>query len=570
MYAKFRKRFVLLLFTLALCALFVTGIAAQDQTAGSDDVVEIEAPAEAAGERELSGEIVISIASNDVQTYQALADAYMALYPNVKVSLELKPAAEGEAYLQFVRAQFATGSPRVSIIESPHFRDLAQEGLLVNWAPYLQQVNPYTGEKWENSFEEWALNLVRDPNTGEMYTMPYMSVQTFWVYNKRIFAEAGITEVPAQPTWDQLVEWSEKIKATGYIPIAMEATIEKIWTGGRMPWLLRSAMDQYHRSDLELIRCQPGDWCFREGIDDVWVYDPTDPRNDDPDRVSINIVRHLNALKNGDIRFDTECTVDMMNQIGRVFKTSNGFVPEGWTGISDAYPLFLTQKAAMWMVTGGFYSSFPKDIRALAQGEYGGAAEVGAEDFAAAELFEYGTFAFPTIVSDCAEGAARANELTSGNLAIPVKDRAQNALEIDFVMFWTSPQGMEIFLQNKLDPDNLQGGISGPPLIKNVSLPPEQAALFENSNFIGNYEKPGAPGDQVARGFFKYQETVREWATLVQQFYNEEITAEAFAESYQKLLEDRFDEILAYLNITPEDLESPEKQPPGWVAAGPY
>ncbi|NWG71049.1 MAG: hypothetical protein HXY23_05480, partial [Parvularculaceae bacterium] len=53
--------------------------------------------------------------------------------------------------------------------------------------------NPYTGEKWEDSFEDWALNLVRDPNTGEMYTMPYMSVQTFWVYNKRIFAEAGIT-----------------------------------------------------------------------------------------------------------------------------------------------------------------------------------------------------------------------------------------------------------------------------------------------------------------------------------------------------------------------------------------
>ena len=40
--------------------------------------------------------------------------------------------------------------------------------------------------------------LVRDPNTGEMFLMPYMSVQTFWVYNKTIFEEAGIT-VPAVP-----------------------------------------------------------------------------------------------------------------------------------------------------------------------------------------------------------------------------------------------------------------------------------------------------------------------------------------------------------------------------------
>ncbi|MBZ0294723.1 MAG: ABC transporter substrate-binding protein [Anaerolineae bacterium] len=567
MYQKLKKFLLFGAILTVLSTLFLTGVAAQDDA--TPEVIEIEAPAEGGAETELSGEVVVSIASNDVQTFQALADAYMALHPNVTVSIELKPQSEEEAYLQFVRAQFAGGTPRVSIIESPHFRDLAQEGRLVNWASYLQQINPYTGEKWEDSFEDWALNLVRDPNTGEMYTMPYMSVQTFWVYNKHIFEEAGITDVPNQPTWGQLVEWSEKIKQAGYIPVSMEGTIDQIWSGGRMPWLMRSAMDQYHRDDLEIIRCQPGDWCYREGIDDIWTYDPSDPRNDDPDRVSINIVRHLNALKDGDIRFDTECMADMMDQIGEVFKTSHGYVPEGWAGMPDAYPLFLTQKAAMWMVTGGFYTSFPKDIRALAEGEYGGAAEVGAEDSAAAQLFDYGTFSFPTLEGDCVQGNARANELTSGYLAIPVKDRTQNALEVDFVMFWTSPQGMEIFLQNKLDPNNLQGGINGPPLIKGVSLPPEQAALFENANFIGNYEKPGVPGDSVARGFFKYEPTIREWATMAQMFFNDEITAEEFAQNYQKLLEDNFDQILEYLNITPEDLEAPEKQPPGWVAAGP-
>lgn len=568
MYQKLKRVLLFITLTTILFSLFITGVVAQDDTA-TPEVIDIESPAEGGAETELSGEIVVSIASNDVQTFQALADAYTALHPNVTVNIELKPQGDEEGYLQFVRAQFAGGTPRVSIIESPHFRDLAQEGRLVNWASYLQQINPYTGTKWEDSFEDWALNLVRDPNTGEMYTMPYMSVQTFWVYNKRIFEEAGITDVPEQPTWSQLVEWAEKIKQVGYIPVTMEGTIEKIWGGGRMPWLMRSAMDQYHRDDLELIRCQPGDWCFREGLDDVWSYDPTDPRNDDPDRVSINIVRHLNALKNGDIHFDTECMADMMNQIGEIFITSNGYVPQGWAGMTDAYPLFLTQRGAMWMVTGGFYTSFPKDIRALAEGEYGGTADVSAEDSTAAQLFEYGTFAFPNLEGECVQGNARANELTNGFLAIPIKDRAQNALEIDFVMFWTSPAGMEIFLQNKLDPDNLQGGINGPPLIAGVSLPPEQAVLFENATFIGNYEKPGVPGDSVARGFFKYEPTIREWATLAQMFFNEDITAEEFATRYQQLLENNFDEILSYLNITPEDLEAPEKQPPGWVAAGP-
>ncbi len=559
---------VLAAFLLAACSGAAESPAAPEPAREeAEEVVEIEAVEEV--EAELSGEIVISIASNDVQTYQALADAYMAMHPGVAVLVELK-APEVDAYLQWIRTQFTSAEPRVSLVESPHLREFAQEGRLVDWAPYLNQINPYTGNPWEDSFEEWGLNLVRDPSTGEMYMMPYMSVQTFWVYNRDIFAEAGITDVPPQPTWDQLVEYSEKVKAAGYIPIAMEGTTEQIWGGGRMPWLMRSAMDQYHRDDLQLIRCQEGDWCHREGIDDTWSYDPTDVRNDDPDRVSVNIVRHLLALRNEEISFDHACTVEMMEEIGRVFKTENGFVPEGWAGMTDAYPLFLTQQAAMRMVHGGFFTSFPKDIRSLAQGEYAGSGEVDENTAAAAVEFDYGRFAFPSLEGPCVQGTARANELTQGYLALPKKNRLQNDLEVDFAMFWTSPEGMQIFLENKLDPENLTGGIAGPPLIKDVALPEPWQDVFANSVFIGNYEKPGAPGDAVARGFFKHEESKRIWSIMVQEFFAGERTAEEFAADYQQLLFDTFDSLLEYLNLTEEDLEAPEKRPPGYVAAGPY
>ena len=541
--------------------------AAAEEATADDEVVEIEESEEEM--MALSGEIVISIASNDVQTYQAIADAYMEMHPDVDVQVELKPPGV-DAYLQWIRSQFTSEVPRVSLIESPHLREFAQEGRLVDWGPYLNKENPYTGEKWEDSFQEWGLNLVRDPNTGQMFTMPYQSVQTFWVYNKDQFEQAGITDVPPRPTWDQFVEWNEKLRDAGIIPIAIEGTTEQIWGGGRMPWLMRSAMDQYHRDELQIIQCQEGDWCFREGIDDIWTYDPTDVRNDDPDRVSVNIARHLLALREGEINFNNDCTVEMMTQVGRVFKTENGFVPEGWTGLTDAYPLFLTQAAAMRMVHGGIYTSLPKDIRSLAQGEYGGKAEVTEEDSAAAVEFEYGRFAFPTIEGPCVQGTARANELTAGYLALPLKDRAQNDLEVDFVMFWTSQQGMKIFLENKLDQENLQGGIAGPPLIKNVALPGKWKDIFAQSVFIGNYEKPGAPGDAVARGFFKYEETKREWSIMVQEFFEGKLTAEEFAAGYQTLLEDNFDGMLEFLNLTHEDLDNPEKRPPGWVAAGPY
>ena len=243
---------------------------AAEEAAADDEVVEIEETEEEA--MEMSGEIVVSIASNDVQTYQAIADAYMELHPDVDVLVELK-APGVDAYLQWIRTQFTSEVPRVSIIESPHLREFAQEGRLIDWGPYLNKENPYTGEKWEESFETWGLNLVRDPNTEQMFTMPYMSVQTFWLYNKALFEQAGITDVPPQPTWDQFVEWNEKLLDSGVIPIAMEGTTEQIWGGGRMPWLMRSAMDQYHRDELQIIQCQEGDWCFREGIDDVWTFD---------------------------------------------------------------------------------------------------------------------------------------------------------------------------------------------------------------------------------------------------------------------------------------------------------
>ena len=96
------------------------------------------------------------------------------------------------------------------------------------------------------------------------------------------------------------------------------------------------------------------------------------------------------------------------------------------------------------------------------------------------------------------------------------------------------------------------------------------AEPLKNINFVGNYEKPGAPGDAVARGFFKYEPTVREWATMAQLYFEGEMTVEEFTENYQQLLETQFDDLLEFLNITAEDLDSPEKQPPGWVASGPY
>src|SRR5687767_11349936 len=90
---------------------------AQDGTPPADDggLVDISAPStpEAGAAGELSGTITISVQGNDSQTYQALADAYTAINPDVTVNVEIKPT---EGYAEFLRSQFAAGTPEVSLV----------------------------------------------------------------------------------------------------------------------------------------------------------------------------------------------------------------------------------------------------------------------------------------------------------------------------------------------------------------------------------------------------------------------------------------------------------------------
>jgi raffinose/stachyose/melibiose transport system substrate-binding protein len=524
----------------------------------------------------LGGEILVVAHSSDQQSYQALASAYMKLNPGVKVTVQLK-AGTDDSWLQWLQTQFAAGTPKISIMNEVHIRDFVEAGKILNQEPYLAHANPYTKQKWGDGFVQWALDLVRNPSTGEMYTAPYESVKTFWVYNKSIFNDAGITEVPDQPTWSQLVDWCKKIKAKGHIPIGMAGTADRMWTGGDIPWLFRSGADQYCRDQESLIRAQKGDWDYRDGIDNQWTYDPADPHNDDPSKVSLNSIRHLKALRDKTIRFDDgQWWSDYIEHMGELFGPQ-GFIEPGWLGTQDAYPLFLTQKAAMFLETGNFFTQFAKDVRSLAQGQYkyqtavkGQPTPTPAPDELEAKVFDYGVFNFATMEGTYARAKARCNEVTAGYLSIPKKDHQQNELEMNFLMFWTSPAGLSVFIKNQLDPNNLNGGVGGPPVINGVSLPAEWDKIFSQLKFIGNYEKSGNPGDAVARGFYLYPPSVRDWSTLVQSYFRGDITSKQYAERYQKLLETHWDGMLKFLNITNDDVDHPEKRPPGWKSTGPY
>lgn len=546
---------------------------AQDPTATppADGLVPVESGStpEAGAAGDLAGTIVIAFQGNDTQTFQALADAYMALHPGVTVELQLKPA---EGYQEYIRAQFASGQPEASLVNGNVVADLVNADAFVDLSAYLDRTNPYTGSPWRDAMDPTAVANMTDPLSGEMYLLNLETVQILWFYNTAAFEQAGILEEARalaqtdrnQPTWDQFLGWCDKLSAAGFIPVAIEGNYTSFWEV-RFGWLARMYLDQFTRDEAELARAQPGDWNFREGVDDTWVYDPTDPFNDDATKVTFSTQRQMLALRDG----QQEVNGPKFQALYRNFKDfADRAVPPGWIGTSDAYPLFLTQQAAMRIDAAGLLASFERDIRNLAEGRYIGPS--GSSDPNAPtptplpgqelSVFEIGSFNNPTMEGPEVIAPARTIEVNIGFYSVPKKDQAQNDLEVDFLMYLTSPEGFGLYLQNRLDPNNAGGGISGPPIVRDVELPAEFAERFSQLRLIGNTEKPTA-GNYRARGVADYQPSVREWVDLTQRYFAGDLELQDYLDQYQASIDRLFPEILEHQELTEADLANPEQKP---------
>ena len=145
---------------------------------------------------------------------------------------------------------------------------------------------------------------------------------------------------------------------------------------------------------------------------------------------------------------------------------------------------------------------------------------------------------------------------------VPKKDQKQNDLEMDFDVRY-QPAGYGIYLRNKLDPNNLNGGINGPPAVLSAVLPSPYKERFANVKLIGNTEKDTA-GTYRSRGLNDYQPMVREWTDLAQRYFQGELETQDFLDKYQAAMDALFPEMLtehARWKDGLEALKSPEKKP---------
>lgn len=129
---------------------------------------------------------------------------YEAAHPGVK--LEIETVGGGADYGAALKAKFAAG-------EAP---DIFNNGGFSELDVWLEHLEDLSGEPWVKD----VVDVAKEPTTkdGKLYGMPLGIEGYGYVYNKELFAKAGITETPK--TFTQLEEAAEKLQAAGITPFA--------------------------------------------------------------------------------------------------------------------------------------------------------------------------------------------------------------------------------------------------------------------------------------------------------------------------------------------------------------
>ncbi len=510
----------------------------------------------AAFAEDFSGTVNISLysAPGVEEAWTAVGEAYEALHPGVDVVVDLKPQS---SYADWVKAMFQSyeeALPEADLV----YGNLAgsdRNDKVINFFDYVGDTSPYSDGDWIDQFDFSQQQL--DMATGKWDCVSITGVQVLWFYNVDIFNEVG---VEAPKTWAEFEAVCEKLAAAGYQPLAVSGTFQSFWAE-QMGWLAQVYADQTTRSQIEIVRAQEGDYCYDPDVDGKFVYDPTDPHNDDtPANVNNNGVRFFKAfVKDGTIRCDTPGMKTVWTNFAKLFPKYAGGENFYGTDASGAKTLFYQGKAAIWLDGSWFFGDYLNLLDDIQSGE---AVTVGSGD-AAVELsglkeFALGTFAMPSMEGEGIEAPARTIEVATGFLSAVKKDQAHDDMVVDFLKFYTSSQGYSVFMEALI----ANGGVpDGLPLIKGIELEGRLGEMFANIEYIGNVQK--GYGQALARGIGDNQEALRAWYGYSMDFLDGKIDVDTWAEMHQANQLKYAPDVMAASDVSMADLDNPQNEPTG-------
>ncbi len=232
--------------------------AAAPSAAAPSTAASAAAPSEAASEAAGPVEFDwwhITTADPGKADFQAIADAYMAAHPNVKINITVQ---ENEAFKTKLATSMQAGDVP-DLFQSWGGATMAQQAD----AGLLKDITADVAS-WKDTVNPGAMSIYQ--YNGKQYGIPWdMGMIGFW-YNKALFEKAGITAPPT--TWDEYLAAIGKLKDAGITPLAIAGKDEwpsmHLWTY----LVLRNG-----GGDALAQMVQTGDWntdaCVKAGQDVV-------------------------------------------------------------------------------------------------------------------------------------------------------------------------------------------------------------------------------------------------------------------------------------------------------------
>jgi polyol transport system substrate-binding protein len=178
-----RKRFTLIFCFLILTCVLVAPTFAQDKVT-----------------------ITVAVVNNpDQRRLLTLSDQFTAAYPNIQLEFVMLPENELRSR---VTTDITTGAGSFDIVQIGTFETpiFAKNGWLASvddlMAAHPDNVQP--DYNVDDLLQAIRLGLSYE---GKLYAAPFYGESSMTFYNKKMFADAGLT-MPDQPTWDQIREFA--------------------------------------------------------------------------------------------------------------------------------------------------------------------------------------------------------------------------------------------------------------------------------------------------------------------------------------------------------------------------
>lgn len=475
---------------------------------------------------------------------KAVAEAYMDKHPETDVKVEGQTSS---TYKDWLDSQFAGGSSvtDADIVQTLLISNAYLTTKMVDYSSYLVKPNPYNQNKsWKDTMEEEAYPLSTD--RSGIYTLNFTTNMSFFFYNKTLWKQAGLTNADgtdkAPKTWDELLEFCAQIESNTQdkVPFAVGGAT---YTTGAMSWLLNIYGDQYYRGIADDIHAVAGDYCYDPDIDADWTLDITDKNNDSPSNYTANMLRFYAALMDNQITPKDAKYQAMITNLKKLIPVycQDNFISNNYY---QAEELFWGGNAAMVYNTTDFFNTY-KQIFAQRPD---------------AEKFEIGFFPAPpmTGTGDAKPDADTVRSVGGavGWYGVVKKDKKQNDLVMDFMMFWGSKEGQDIYNQSLKE----QGAyISGNSLVKDVDTPAEIYPAKE-------YEFPGLCHNNPVGQFFGNLASMngssyQMFEALCKNVFNGDITVVRFGEQLTKAFQNDIPTYFTQMGWKSDAYLTPEKDP---------